>query len=115
MEWSREENRIYARDAAGKLLAEVTFPALETLKKSFPKEALAKLTPISGEEKRGVVVIDHTFVDDSLRGQGRAGELMLACREELLASGRAAIPLCPYAVAWFKKHPEKADVVALKD
>ena len=28
------------------------------------------------------------------------------------AEGAKIIPLCPYAAAWLKRHPEYADVVA---
>lgn len=54
MEYRSEPNRIFCTDAAGKCVAEITFP---------------ETTP-------GVCCIDHTFVDDSLRGMGIAGELV---------------------------------------
>ena len=49
MEFQRETGRIYA-ERDGQLIAEITFP-----------------------EEDGVAVIDHTFVDGSLRGQGGGG------------------------------------------
>ncbi|MDR2688641.1 MAG: N-acetyltransferase [Azoarcus sp.] len=89
MEFNQENNRIYAQDEAGEIIAEITFP----------------------ERAKGVVAIDHTFVADSLRGQGIAGKLMEACHAQLRADGRKAIPVCAYAVKWFQEHPEKADIV----
>ena len=78
-----EENRIYY-EKDGVLLAEVTFPACGT----------------------GCVNINHTFVSDSLRGQGIAGQLLQLCAEQLQNSGRRAKATCSYAKAWFEKHPE---------
>ncbi len=61
--------------------------------------------------KDGVVDIDHTFVDEELRGQGMAGQLMERCVQELRTSGRKAIASCSYAAKWFEKHPECADLL----
>ncbi len=85
-----EENAIRLLGDDGKAIAEVTFPAC-------------------GE---GVVDIDHTFVDPSLRGLGMAGKLMDACARELERTGRRARPTCSYAVRWFEKHPEWERVLA---
>ena len=54
MNYIKEENRIYAQDANQKTIAEVTFYEIEN----------------------GVYNIDHTFVDNSLRGQGIGSELV---------------------------------------
>ncbi len=89
MNFITETNRIYARDAEGRLLAEVTFP----------------------ESAPGIVSIDHTFVDDSLRGQGVAGKLMETAATSLRATRRRAVPVCSYAVHWFEKHEEYADIL----
>ena len=87
MEYVIENERIYAYDTAGRLIAEVTFPTCH-----------------------GVSVIDHTFVDDSLRGQGIAGELVRLAVEKILAEGNRIAATCPYAVAWLRRHPEYAVV-----
>ena len=89
MEYTTERNRIYCAQG-GRTLAEVTFP----------------------ETEPGVVVIDHTWVDGSLRGQGTAGQLMQAVVDALRADGRKAQATCSYARGWFTKHPEAADVLA---
>lgn len=73
----------------GRLTAEVTFPDVDT----------------------DTVNIDHTFVDDSLRGQGVAGQLMKAAAEQLRSQNRKAVLTCSYAVNWFGKHLEYQDVV----
>lgn len=78
-----ESTRIFAAEPSGKLLAEVTFPT-----------------------KDGVSTINHTFVDDSLTGQGIAGELVRLAANKILADGNKIAATCPYAVSWFKKHQE---------
>lgn len=83
MEFITENDRIYAKDASGKLIAEVTFPTDD-----------------------GISTIDHTFVDDSLRGQGVAGELVKLAAEKILSDGNKIGATCPYAVVWFQRHPE---------
>ena len=73
-------------------------------------QVLGEITfPVCGP---GVVVIDHTWVDPSLRGQGTAGQLMQAVVDKLRADGRKAQATCSYARGWFAKHPEAADVLA---
>ena len=52
------------------------------------------------------VDINHTFVDESLRGQGMAGKLMEAAVNQIQSQGKKAVPTCSYAVKWFEKHPE---------
>lgn len=83
MKFVTEKDRIYARDASGKIIAEVTFPT-----------------------KDGVSTINHTFVDSSLRGQGIAGKLINLAAEKILAEGHKIAATCSYAIAWFNNHPE---------
>lgn len=78
----------FATDETGKLLAEVTFP-----------------------EQEGIAVINHTFVDGSLRGQGVAGQLLRAVADTLRQDGRKAKVTCSYAVHWFETHPEEQDLL----
>ena len=90
MHLTYEPHRIYAVDESGMLLAEITFPAL------------------SGE----VVDLNHTFVHDSLRGQGAADQLTRAALMEIEAHGWKVVPSCPYAARWFEKHPEKSGLLS---
>ena len=92
MEFTVEQNRIYKQDDNGKLMAEVLFPA----------------------ENDGVAVITRTFVDESLRGQGIAGQLMQALVAELQTQGGQVRAVCSYAVKWFAQHPEYGDML-IKD
>lgn len=92
MNFIYQTNRIYAVDKNAMLIAEVTFP---------------------GRSDK-VVEITHTFVDDSLRGQGVAGQLLEALVAKLRSENKKAYPTCSYAVKWFEHHPEAADVYAGK-
>ncbi len=83
MEFITEKDRIFATDDAGRLIAEVTFPTAD-----------------------GISVIDHTFVDPSLRGQGVAGKLVKLAADTILKNGNKIAATCPYAVTWFERHPE---------
>jgi predicted GNAT family acetyltransferase len=43
------------------------------------------------------IVIDHTFVDDSLKGQGWGQRLVAAAAGLARAEGAVILPLCPFA------------------
>ena len=58
-----------------------------------------------------MAVIDHTFVDGSLRGQGVAGQLVRAAADQIRDQGKKARAVCTYARAWFDRHPEQADLL----
>lgn len=57
-------------------------------------------------------IADHTGVPDAYAGRGIAGQLARALVREARAAGVKIVPLCPYVAAWFRKHPEEADLIA---
>lgn len=75
-----EDNRAFLLNEEGKLVAEVTYP----------------------ETEPGVFTIDHTFVDDSLRGQGIASKLVETAVEEIEKKGKVQAT-CSYAVKWLQE------------
>lgn len=92
MEFEKSGNRFYKNDEKGKMIAEVTYvPA--------------------GEEK---VILDHTFVDPSLRGQGIAHQLVDRVVEEMQKEHKKIVPLCPYAKVLFEREPEKYSDIQTK-
>ena len=58
-----------------------------------------------------VADIDHTFVDQSLRGQGVAGQLLDAAVRQIRMEGLRAKATCSYAAKWFKEHPDQSDLL----
>ena len=76
-----EGNRIFAAGEDGRVIAEVTFP----------------------EGPEGIFTIDHTLVDDSLRGQGMAAKLVEAALAEIKSRGGKVQATCSYAVSYLRK------------
>lgn len=58
------------------------------------------------------VIADHTYVPDSMRGQGVAAKLVDALIATARADGWTILPRCSYVVSAFKRHPEWNDVLA---
>jgi len=58
------------------------------------------------------VIIDHTTVDDVLRGKGVGAQLVRAAVEWARKENVKLLPLCPYARSVFDKNPEYGDVLA---
>lgn len=77
-----EANSILQKDENGRVVAKITFP----------------------ETSPGVFVINHTFVDESLRGQGMASKLVQAAVEEIKRRGGKVEATCSYAKKWLSEH-----------
>ena len=58
-----------------------------------------------------LLIIDHTDVDESLRGQGVGRELLDALVAWVRADGIKVVPLCPYARSQFDKDASIRDVL----
>lgn len=93
MNFQYEKNRIYLESEAGELLAEIDFPVV-------------------GE---GVADLNHTYVSDTLRGQGVAAKLMEAAIAVIRENGWKTGTSCGYAAGWMEKHPEEQDLLVEKD
>ena len=59
-----------------------------------------------------LIIIDHTGVPDELRGKSVGVALVTRAVEEARRDGFKIMPLCPFAAAQFKRHPEWADVLS---
>lgn len=74
-------------------------------------ERVAELTFSAGGDGK-LVMLDHTEVSDSLRGQGIARKLV----EEAVGWARREkiklVPVCPFAKAVFDREPSFHDVLA---
>jgi predicted GNAT family acetyltransferase len=58
-----------------------------------------------------LVIIDHTEVPAAFRGQGVGQALVARGVADARAAGKKILPLCPFAAAQFRRHPEWADVL----
>jgi len=58
------------------------------------------------------VILDHTQVDESLRGTGTGAKLVSAAVDWARVEKRKLLPLCPYARSVFDKTPAYGDVLA---
>ncbi|WP_335966028.1 GNAT family N-acetyltransferase [Galbibacter sp. PAP.153] len=87
-EASASKGRFYVEDN-GKTLAEMTYS-------------------VAGSDK---IIIDHTDVDDSLRGMGVGLKLVETSVAYARENNIKILPLCPFANAQFKKHAEFRDVL----
>ena len=83
MVFQHEDLKIYVKDEQDKVIALVTWQ-------------------LKGE----VAVVDHTFVDESLRGQGVASKLMKEAVNYFREKGYKTYGTCSYADVWYKKNQE---------
>lgn len=63
---------------------------------------------MAGETK---MIIDHTEVDDRLRGQGAGRQLLNRLVEYVREKSIKVIPLCPFAKSVFQKDASIRDVL----
>jgi predicted GNAT family acetyltransferase len=63
-------------------------------------------------EQDGRMIVPHVEAAHALRGTGAAGRLMEGVADAARRRGLKIVPLCPYADAWMRKHPEAADLRA---
>lgn len=59
-----------------------------------------------------LVIADHTFAPDSMRGMGAAKALAERLVADARAEGFKILPLCPFVKAQFDRRPEWADLRA---
>lgn len=58
-----------------------------------------------------LIIIDHTEVDESLRGQGAGRKMLDKMVEMAREKGIKILPLCPYAKSVFDKDESIQDVI----
>ena len=74
-------------------------------------QRIAEMTFVKAGTSR--IIIDHTFVDESLRGQGIGRQLLEATAEYARKANMKILATCPYAKAELEKHREQfRDVMA---
>ncbi|MDX3899042.1 MAG: GNAT family N-acetyltransferase [Sphingobium sp.] len=61
----------------------------------------------------GALVFTHTEVPDALEGQGVASRLVKGALDDVRTNGLKVVPLCAFVAAYFERHPEEQDLLAL--
>lgn len=59
-----------------------------------------------------ILYIDYVEAPQELRGTGAAGRLMQHVADTARQENRKMIPVCGYAAAWLRKHPEFNELMA---
>ncbi len=72
-------------------------------------KTIAELTYVYGGE--GKIAINHTFVEPEYRGKGLAEKVMLEAIKYSKEQNYKIIPVCSFAVTFFKRHEEYYDIV----
>jgi predicted GNAT family acetyltransferase len=60
----------------------------------------------------GALLISHTEVDPSIRGQGIARALVMLVVERALREGRTIVPRCPYAASLLSADRELSSLIS---
>ncbi len=60
----------------------------------------------------GEITIPYVESPVALRGTGAAGRLMEGVVAHAAERGLKILPICGYAVSWFKRHPEHQSILA---
>ena len=102
MEFITEKHRIYIVEE-GEEVGEVTFPERDGIYVILPgtKGAMACDASMGIDQRAGA---NHTYVDDRLRGQGIASELVRRAVEEIECRGGRLKATCSYAQLWLERN-----------
>ena len=63
-------------------------------------------------QQDGRLIVPHVEAAHALRGTGAAGRLMEGLMDAARQRGLKIVPLCPYADAWMRRHPETSELRA---
>ena len=78
----------------------------------FIEEEGTRLASLTYTVAGSRVILDHTDVDDALRGTGAGRKLVAAAVDWAREEEVRLMPLCPFARSVFDKTPEFGDVLA---
>jgi len=60
----------------------------------------------------GIIVADHTYAPDAMRGSGAAAAMVQRLVADARARGVLIVPACSYVRAQFQRHPDWSDLYA---
>ena len=59
----------------------------------------------------GAITLVHTDIDPAYEGQGLGSVLVRGALDDIRSRGLKLHPVCPFVVAYIRRHPEQADLV----
>lgn len=74
------------------------------------EEGLTATADYRREEER--LFITYVESPPALRGKGTAGRLMEGMLDQVRGEGLKVTPICGYAAAWIRRHPQYQDLMA---
>jgi predicted GNAT family acetyltransferase len=60
----------------------------------------------------GAIVLVHTQVSPSEKGQGAGSRLVAGALEDIRSRGLKFVPVCPFVAEYLRRHPEQSDLIA---
>jgi len=74
--------------------------------------AEAGLTAFANYHRKGAeLIVSHVESPPALRGKGTAARLMEGIVTIAREKNLKIVPLCSYAALWFRRHPDRGDVL----
>ncbi len=83
-----------------------------TAGKRFEIDIDGELAYLEYEMGGGLITFTHTFVPETLRGRGLAGQLVEAGLEAARARDLKVVPQCPMVAGYMNKHPATQEMLA---
>jgi hypothetical protein len=80
-------------------------------KREFSVEVEGYLGALDYDLRGDTMTITHTLVPEAIGGRGVAAELTRVALETARANGWKVVPMCSYAVAYLRRHPEYNDLL----
>ena len=77
----------------------------------FETEVDGHLAVLSYRRQQGRILVDHVGVPAAVEGRGIAGQLTRHALDWARESDLRVTPICPYVVAWIRRHPAYSDLV----
>jgi predicted GNAT family acetyltransferase len=85
----------------------------------LPEESVFEITDDDGRRigvivyhlRAGALVMTRTEVDREVQGRGVGSALVRGALDQVRATGRAVVPVCPFIAYFINKYPEYTDLV----
>ncbi|MBL8643774.1 MAG: N-acetyltransferase [Rhodospirillaceae bacterium] len=89
----------------------MTAVADNTAAERFELREQGQLAYAAYARREGKLFINYVEAAPGLRGTGAAGRLMDGIAAQARTEGVRVVPICGYAVSWFRRHPEHQDLL----